>query len=170
MGTSSFLWNCTKKFISAGIVTVTVTDLFVTVIPVRGGSMSPTFNPKAGSLMGGVFDDYVLVEKFCLHSYKFSHGDVVVFRSPQNRKETHVKRIAALPGEWFGTHQKNDVIQIPLGHCWVEGDNTASSLDSNSFGPIPLGIIRGRVTHVVWPPQRIGAVKNTPPQLDRLQE
>ena len=52
MGTSSFLWNCTKKFITAGIVTVTVTDHFVTVIPVRGGSMSPTFNPKAGSHMG----------------------------------------------------------------------------------------------------------------------
>jgi hypothetical protein len=25
---------------------------------------------------------------------------------------------------------------------------------------IPLGLVRGRVTHVVWPPQRIGAVKN----------
>ncbi|KAG4936857.1 hypothetical protein JHK84_050965 [Glycine max] len=148
----------------AGIVTVTVTDHFVTVIPVRGGSMSPTFNPKAGSHMGDVFDDYVLVEKFCLRNYKFSHGDVVVFRSPLNHKETHVKRIAALPGEWFGTHHNNDVIQIPLGHCWVEGDNTASSLDSNSFGPIPLALIRGRVTHVVWPPQRIGAVKSTPPQ------
>lgn len=25
-------------------------------------------------------DDYVLLEKFCLEKYKFSHGDVVVFR------------------------------------------------------------------------------------------
>ncbi|TKY65851.1 Mitochondrial inner membrane protease subunit 2 [Spatholobus suberectus] len=161
---SSFLWNCTKKFITAAVITVTVSDRYVTVIPVRGGSMSPTFNPKTGSLMEDVFDDYVLVEKFCLGNYKFSHGDVVVFRSPLNHKETHIKRIAALPGEWFGTYHNHDVIQIPLGHCWVEGDNTASSMDSKSFGPIPLGLIRGRVTHVVWPPQRIGAVKSTPPQ------
>lgn len=26
-----------------------------------------------------VADDYVLVEKFCLEKYQFSHGDVVVF-------------------------------------------------------------------------------------------
>ncbi|RDY01585.1 Mitochondrial inner membrane protease subunit 2, partial [Mucuna pruriens] len=181
MGASSFLWNCTKKFVTAGIITVTVSDRYATIIPVRGGSMSPTFNPKTGSLMEDVFgifladgfccltinytaDDYVLVEKFCLGKYKFSHGDVVVFRSPLNHKETHIKRIAALPGEWFGTNHNHDVLQIPLGHCWVEGDNTASSMDSKSFGPIPLGLIRGRVTHVVWPPQRIGAVKSTPPQ------
>lgn len=157
MGTSSFLWNCTKKFITAGVITVTVSDRFVTVVPVRGGSMSPTFNPN------GIFDDYVLVEKFCLREYKFSHGDVVVFRSPLNHKEAHIKRIAALPGEWYGTHHIHDVVQVPVGHCWVEGDNTASSMDSKSFGPIPLGLIRGRVTHVVWPPQRIGAVKKSTP-------
>ncbi|XP_022632228.1 mitochondrial inner membrane protease subunit 2-like [Vigna radiata var. radiata] len=103
-------------------------------------------------------------EQFCLLDYKFSNGDVVVFRSPTNHKETDIKRIAALPGEWYGTHHNNDVIKIPLGHCWVEGDNSASSIDSKSFGPIPLALIRGRVTHVVWPPQRIGSVKSTPPQ------
>ncbi|KAK7373936.1 hypothetical protein VNO80_07358 [Phaseolus coccineus] len=164
MGSSSFLWNCTKKFVTAAVITVTVSDRYVTVVPVRGGSMSPTLNPKTGSLMGDVFDDYVLVEKFCLWKYKFSNGDVVVFRSPTNHKETHIKRIAALPGEWYHTHDKSDVIPIQSGHCWVEGDNSASSIDSKSFGPIPLGLIRGRATHVVWPPQRIGAVKSTPPQ------
>ncbi|XP_027350428.1 mitochondrial inner membrane protease subunit 2 isoform X2 [Abrus precatorius] len=157
----SFLWNCTKKFVTAGLITVTVSDRYATVIPVRGGSMSPTFNPKAGSLTEDFFDDYVLVEKFCLHNYKFSHGDVVVFRSPLNHKETHIKRIVALPGEWFGNYHNHDVVKIPEGHCWVEGDNAASSMDSKSFGPIPLALVRGRVTHVVWPPQRIGAVKST---------
>nr|AFK44255.1 unknown [Lotus japonicus] len=164
MGPSGFLWNFTKKFVTFGLISVTVSDRYMTVVPVRGGSMSPTFNPKTHSLMGGVSDDCVFVEKFCLQKYKFSHGDVMVFRSPLNHKETHIKRIIALPGEWIGAHHNYDVLKIPEGHCWVEGDNAASSLGSKSFGPIPLALIRGRVTHVVWPPQRIGAVKSTPPE------
>ncbi|KAK7380282.1 hypothetical protein VNO78_32790 [Psophocarpus tetragonolobus] len=163
MGSIS-LWNSAKKIITAAVITVAVSDRIVTVVPVRGGSMSPTFNPKTGSWMEETFDDHVLVEKFCLGNYKFSRGDVVVFRSPLNHKETMIKRIAGLPGEWIGTEHNNDVIQIPSGHCWVEGDNTASSMDSKSFGPIPLALIRGRVTHILWPPQRRGSVKRTPQQ------
>ncbi|XP_004511435.1 uncharacterized protein [Cicer arietinum] len=161
MGTRNFVWSFTKKFITFGLITVTVSDRYVTVVPVRGGSMSPTFNPKTDSL---IKDDYVLVEKLCLQKYKFSHGDVVIFRSPLDYKETHIKRIIALPGEWFVNRQSHDVLKIPEGHCWVEGDNVVSSSDSKSYGPIPLGLIRGRVTHVVWPPQRIGAVKSTTPE------
>ncbi|KAG2396543.1 uncharacterized protein HKW66_Vig0228180 [Vigna angularis] len=62
-------------------------------------------------------------------------SDIVELSSPTNHKETHIKTIAALPGEWYGTHHNNDVIKIPSGHCWVEGDNSASSIDSKSFGP-----------------------------------
>ncbi|XP_047169249.1 mitochondrial inner membrane protease subunit 2-like [Vigna umbellata] len=179
MGSSkSFLWNCTKKFVTPAVMAVTAFDSFATVVPVRGASMSPTLNPKTGSLMGNVFGIFLaegvhnkilllqlqILLQFCLLDYKFSNGDVVVFRSPTNHKETHIKTIAALPGEWYGTHHNNDVIKIPSGHCWVEGDNSASSIDSKSFGPIPLALIRGRVTHVVWPPQRIGSVKSTPQQ------
>ncbi|KAJ7961249.1 putative Mitochondrial inner membrane protease subunit [Quillaja saponaria] len=159
MGTRSFLWDVTKKSLTFGLVTLTLTDRYASVVPVRGGSMSPTFNPRTNSLMGSISDDYVLVEKFCLEKYKFSHGDVVVFRSPLDHKEKHIKRIIALPGEWFGSCHSYDVLKVPAGHCWVEGDNPASSMDSRSFGPIPLGLVQGRVTHVVWPPQRIGAVE-----------
>lgn len=55
MGSSSFLWNCTKKFVTAAVITVTVSDRFATVVPVRGGSMSPTLNPRTGSLKEDVF-------------------------------------------------------------------------------------------------------------------
>jgi len=98
-----FLWNFTKKFVAAAFVTVAVSDRFVTVVPVRGGSMSPTLNPISGFLVFFLLkefirkyyfyncrfccltinytaDDYVLVEKFCLWNYKFLNGDVVVFR------------------------------------------------------------------------------------------
>jgi inner membrane protease subunit 2 len=61
-----------------------------------------------------------------------------------------------MPGEWISSSR--DVIRVPEGHCWVEGDNKTSSLDSRSFGPIPLGLIQGRVTRVMWPPQRISKI------------
>lgn len=32
------------------------------------------------------------------------------------------------------------------------------------YWQIPLGLVQGRVTHIVWPPQRIGAVERRYPQ------
>lgn len=154
------MWNTAKKLFTVGIVSLTISDRCASIVPVRGQSMSPTLNPSNYSnFLGSLTDDYVLVEKFCLDKYKFSQGDVVVFSSPSNHREIYIKRITALPGDWIGTPSEHDMVKIPEGHCWVEGDNPASSLDSKSFGPIPLGLIRGRVTHIVWPPQRVGAVE-----------
>ncbi|KAK4718451.1 hypothetical protein R3W88_016789 [Solanum pinnatisectum] len=113
--------------------------------------MFPTFNPHDDS-------DFVIVEKLCLQKYNFSHSDVVVFSSPTNHKEKNIKRITALPGD-VGSTSYYDAVVIPEGHCWVEGDNQAWSLDSRFFGPIPLGVVRGKVTHVVWPPQRVAKVE-----------
>ncbi|KAI4353309.1 hypothetical protein L6164_002268 [Bauhinia variegata] len=161
MGSTSSVWNFTKKFVTFGLIYVTVTDRYVSVVPVRGDSMSPTLNPKSSSLMRNFFDDRVVVEKFCLDKYNFSPGDVVVFNSPLNHREMHIKRIRALPGEWYGSKDNYDVVKIPEGRCWVEGDNAMSSMDSRFFGPIPLGLIKGRVTHIVWPPHRIGAINKT---------
>lgn len=49
---------------------------------------------------------------------------------------------------------KEPYIRVPEGHCWVEGDHTGSSMDSNSFGPVSLGLITARATCIVWPPSR----------------
>ncbi|KAL1819449.1 hypothetical protein ACET3Z_014318 [Daucus carota] len=134
------------------------------VVPVRGCSMSPTFNPHCSTSLEGSTDDRVLVEKFCLQKYEFSLGDVIVFCSPNDYKEKCVKRITALPGDWVSSPFSNDVVKIPDGHCWVEGDNSASSLDSRSIGPVPLGLIKGRATHIIWPPQRVGKVEQRIPR------
>ncbi|KAH9675442.1 mitochondrial inner membrane protease subunit 2 [Citrus sinensis] len=155
MAAQNFLWSFTKNCFTFGLIGLTISDRYASIVPVQGSSMSPTFNLTTDSFMGSLSDDYVLVEKFCLQKYKFSHGDVIVFCSPSNHKEKHVKRIIGLPGDWIGTPMTNDVMKVPNGHCWVEGDNPSSSLDSRSFGPIPLGLIKGWVTHILWPPQRV---------------
>lgn len=57
---------------------------------------------------------------------------------------------------------------MPVGRCWVEGDNAAVSGDSRSaYGPVHLGLLEGRVSHVVWPLERIGRVA-VAPQPQRL--
>ncbi|XP_047971483.1 mitochondrial inner membrane protease subunit 2 [Salvia hispanica] len=159
MSPKIFLLDLAKKYFTAGIVCLTISDRYASFTAVRGSSMSPTFNPHTDSTTGISFDDYVLVEKFCLIKYKFTRGDVVVFRSPSNYKEKNIKRIVGLPGDWIDLPSL-DTVRVPEGHCWVVGDNSACSLDSRSFGLIPLGLICGRVTHTVWPPHRIGGVNS----------
>lgn len=41
-----------------------------------------------------------------------------------------------MPGDWLSTSDSYDTVKIPQGHCWVEGDNPASSADSRSYGPV----------------------------------
>ncbi|KAL2480458.1 Protein root UVB sensitive 5 [Abeliophyllum distichum] len=158
MATQNLLFDIAKKCFTVGLISLTVSDRYVSLTAIRGSSMSPTFNPLDKKSSAIPMDDYALVEKFCLEKYKFSHGDVVVFRSPSNHKQKNVKRITALPGDWVDVSSSFDTVMIPEGHCWVEGDNPACSMDSRSFGPIPLGLVCGRVTHVVWPPHRVGKV------------
>eukprot|EP00930_Biecheleria_cincta_P015969 TRINITY_DN1313_c0_g3_i1.p1 TRINITY_DN1313_c0_g3~~TRINITY_DN1313_c0_g3_i1.p1 ORF type:complete len:354 (-),score=36.68 TRINITY_DN1313_c0_g3_i1:55-1116(-) len=40
---------------------------------------------------------------------------------------------------------------VPPGHCWVEGDNAQLSIDSRTFGSVPMGLLEGLVISVVWP-------------------
>lgn len=167
MGSTSPFWNAIKASFTVGLVSLTISDRYASISHVDGHSMSPTLNPSHKTFIGRLGDDYVLVEKFCLDKYKFSRGDVIVFSSPKNHKERLVKRIVALPGDWLRLSHRHDTLKIREGHCWVEGDNSASSLDSRSFGPVPLGLARGRVTHIVWPPHRIGRVERIVPR-DRV--
>ncbi|KAI3970605.1 hypothetical protein MKX01_024252 [Papaver californicum] len=66
-------------------------------------------------------------------------------------------------------------IRIPDGYCCVDGDNSASTLDSRSFGPVTYSTIKkknisltcllqGRATHIVWPPERVGKVEEKMPE------
>jgi len=45
------------------------------------------------------------------------------------------------------------MVRVPEGHCWVAGDNMEWSRDSRVFGALPMGLVRGRVAAVVWPPR-----------------
>ncbi|XP_062224708.1 uncharacterized protein LOC133923412 [Phragmites australis] len=150
------VWPILKGCITGGLIGVTVADRYASMVAVDGASMYPTFEPQP--------TERVLVERLCLGRYDFSRGDVVVFQSPRNHRELAVKRLIALPGDWIQVPEKQEIRKIPEGHCWVEGDNAGFSWDSRGYGPVPLGLMYGRVTHVVWPPHRIGQVDRKMPE------
>ena len=40
-------------------------------------------------------------------------------------------------------------LQVPKGHVWLSGDNVDNSVDSRTYGPVPYGLILGRVCYRV---------------------
>eukprot|EP00897_Mesotaenium_endlicherianum_P004969 jgi/Mesen1/44/ME1094593C05691 len=57
-------------------------------------------------------------------------------RSPEEPHRHLVKRLIALQGDWVTVPGSHEVVPIPKGQCWVEGDNPPVSSDSRHFGPV----------------------------------
>jgi hypothetical protein len=59
------------------------------------------------------------------------------------------KRVAGTAGEYVFANPKRpsyrDLVRIPDGHVWVLGDNLNNSNDSRYFGPVPIGLLEGRL-------------------------
>ncbi|GIY25259.1 mitochondrial inner membrane protease subunit 2 [Caerostris darwini] len=74
--------------------------------------------------------------------------------SPRDPDEKLIKRVIAVEGDTVKASDMLRYVSIPAGHCWVEGDHTAHSMDSNYFGPVSVGLIFAKASHIVWPPSR----------------
>lgn len=72
-----------------------------------------------------------------------------------------VKRIIGLPGDRITPRSTSPLSKsyiVPWNHLWVEGDtsNPKESLDSNTFGPIPMNLVTGRAVAILAPrPRRL---------------
>lgn len=129
---------------------------------VSGHSMAPTFH--SGSV-------YVMARSSFVHG-PLRRGDVVVF---DEGGDTYIKRVLATEGDHVTLYKERnsdeaEVIRdwqlpllekailkpwqrnmqlvnyrIPAGYCYVVGDNLNHSVDSRSFGAVPVSAIRGRV-------------------------
>lgn len=84
---------------------------------------------------------------------------MLAFRSPSNPHQMSVKRIVGLPGDRITTRQPSlkSSQTVPYNHVWLEGDNEdpRNSLDSNTYGPVSLSLLRGRVIAVLFPRFRL---------------
>ncbi|KAM8891929.1 mitochondrial inner membrane protease subunit 2 isoform 3-T7 [Spinachia spinachia] len=141
-------------FFVAVPVTVTALDRLAYVARVEGASMQlcpqPFLNPEGGSDC-----DVVLLNRWSVRNYEVRRGDIVSVMSPKNPQQKIIKRVIGLEGDFIRTlSYKNRYVRVPDGHFWIEGDHHGHSLDSNSFGPVSVGLLHGRASHIVWPPNR----------------
>ncbi|KAF3336417.1 mitochondrial inner membrane protease subunit 1 isoform X2 [Carex littledalei] len=122
---------------------------------VIGPSMLPTLN-QAGDILA-----VNMVPKWW---GQFNTGDVVLMRSPGNPTLHLAKRILGVEGEKVtylvdpNNSKTIKTVLVPEGHVWVQGDNIHKSYDSRKFGPVPRGLIQGRIFYRVWPPEKIGPI------------
>lgn len=100
--------------------------------------------------------DWVLQERL---SFLFSRtpplkrGELVAYLKPTDPSAVVLKRVAALEGDtvlvdptgWSGDHEKTREVRIPKGHVWLLGDNPEASIDSREYGPVPIGLVKGRI-------------------------
>ncbi len=130
--------------------------------------------------------EFILTNKV---EYKLSdpkRGDIVIFKSPQNKEIDYIKRVIALPGETvrlagsvfyingkkldepyispgvftFGGSYlaENANVVVPSGKYFVVGDNRPHSSDSREFGPIVKEDFIGKAFLRYWPFSQLGLI------------
>ena len=105
-------------------------------------------------------DDKLLVYAYTPRSSAaLQRGCVIVYKTPHDPERVGVKRVVGVAGDevttlkgYAGKEEAQKLI-VPFGHVWVEGDvgDREKSMDSNWFGPLPLGLVVGRVVAVIGP-------------------
>ncbi|KAJ6966213.1 hypothetical protein NC652_003940 [Populus alba x Populus x berolinensis] len=109
---------------------------------VYGPSMLPTLN-----LTG----DVLLVEHVSHRFQKVGPGDVVLVRSPLDPTKMVTKRVVGMEGDQINFLPDPSItdicrtIMVPKGHIWIQGDNMYASCDSRHYGPVPYGLVQGKL-------------------------
>ena len=117
-----------------------------------GPSMLPTLHTQG---------DMVLVEHVSQRLRPLELGDVVIARSPLDPRQYICKRVLGVAGDLVcvdPTQPDSRMVSVPPGHVWLQGDNMHNSTDSRTYGPVPLGLVKGRVVYRVWPLAHVGPI------------
>ena len=127
--------------VKAGCVAYLANEYIATVAWAEGPSMLPSIN---------ISGDLLLIEKISWRYFgKLAKGDIIVCISPLDPDRFIIKRVIALPQDQVSFNSQ--IIKIPKGTVWIEGDNLQDSRDSRDYGPVYQGLIQGRLMCRLWP-------------------
>ncbi|KAJ5782404.1 Peptidase S26A signal peptidase I [Penicillium paradoxum] len=139
----------------------------ITIQLSAGPSMYPTFDVRG---------DWLMISRLHRNGKGIEVGDVVRFGHPNFRGVNVAKRVVGMPGDFvcqdsplsMDIGKDGNMIQVPEGHVFLAGDNLPWSRDSRNYGPVPMGLINGKIIARVWPPSKMEWVRNPlqPAQLD----
>ncbi|XP_033007175.1 mitochondrial inner membrane protease subunit 1 [Lacerta agilis] len=126
------------------------------IVVCSGPSMEPTIQNS----------DIVFSENLSCHFYNIQKGDIIIAKNPSDPKSNICKRVIGLEGDKVCTSSPSDFLKthsyVPKGHVWLEGDNLRNSTDSRCYGPVPYGLIKGRICLKLWPPTDFGFLRASP--------
>jgi len=130
----------------------------VSLRQVAGKSMEPIL--KEG--------EYVIVSRIFPTLVPPQQGDIVVLADPRRHTGEILKRVVGTQGKLVAS--ENGIFRVPKGQCYVEGDNKSHSVDSRSYGPLPLGMVRGRLIGVAWPPWNMRIIRGGHPKRNNIDD
>ena len=128
-----------------------------------------------GAVESSVLDNIEIIRPVTLQDWVWvncwrrsvDRGDLLIYISPKDPDEFLIKRVIALEndlvqtdGRWAEETGRDDLVRIPRGHVWMQGDNLSNTVDSNKYGPVCLSLTIGVATHIVWPPSRMSKINN----------
>jgi signal peptidase I len=169
-----------EAFALAILLALTIRTFVVQAFKIPSGSMIPTLS----------IGDHILVNKF-VYGIKLpftdqilvpvstpKHGDIVVFKYPEDESKDFIKRVVGEPGDLVEVRNKTVYVNgaladtthiqhvdplvhqdrrdnfgpvtVPPDSYFVMGDNRDQSLDSRFWGFVRLNKIRGKAFLIYW--------------------
>lgn len=167
-----------ESIIIAVALALFVRTFIMGVFKIPTGSMKPTL----------IEGDHIFVNKFVYNFIPPKRGEVVVFKSTEEKKKYLIKRLVALGGEtleikegalYINDKPINEVdsfgqryyynrgefgsegqrVEVPDKSLYMLGDNSAGSRDSRYWGFVPKNKLVGKAFLIYWPLYRIRVIK-----------
>jgi signal peptidase I len=159
-----------RDLLISAFASVLIITFLYQPVRVEGTSMLPRLEDR----------DRLFINKFVYHFEAIEHGDVVVFRAPNDLERSYIKRVIALPGDRVridhgrvilngkplrepyvpAEYRNNSMAEmtVPEDDYFMMGDHRNISYDSRAFGPVSRSLIYGKAQFVIWPTKDVGVV------------
>ena len=113
--------------------------------PCGGASMMPTLSNSG---------DWIMHSPLLLRLSPVAslRGSLVTAVSPLDPGAEVLKRVIGVEGDTVLVDPSGERrgaeeawVRVPKGHVWLAGDNASNSTDSRDYGPVPRGLLKGKV-------------------------